>query len=271
MPYVKSHPRLLAALAAAVVGGIALWLLLSPAPADQTWVRIQETGTLRVGTDASYPPFENLDGADQIIGFDVDLANEMGRRLHLRVELTNIAYDGLVDALIGQKVDVLVSALADLPQAAGKVAFTLPYYNAGDTLVVRVGSNIRSMGDMSGRKLAVEFGSGGDVAARAWERRIAKLTVKRYMDSDAAVAALMSNEADGALVDGIAARLAVGQNPELALVTHVNDVLFAIAAPTASVELRHQLDKVIQDMLKDGTISRLIARWFGPQRDVATP
>jgi len=267
MLYLKSHPRHATAIVAVIVIGVALWLALSPKPQDEVWSRVQASGALRVGIDASYPPFETLDENGQIVGFDADLANEIGKRLGLRVEFINIAYDGLLDALLTDRADVLISALADLPQVAGKAAFTLPYYNAGDTLIVVADSGIQSMEDMSGRTLAVEFGSGGDVEARAWERRLSQLTVKRFPDPNAAVAAVISGEADGALVDGIAARLAVGQNPRLALAGNVNDVLFAIAVPSKGIELRKQLNQTIKEMSSDGTNFQLIVRWFGPQRD----
>ncbi len=266
--FLNSRLRLLALAAVVLALGAAAWLILAQPPKDEVWREVQSSGVLRVGMDASYPPFEDLDQNGEIVGFDVDFAREVGRRLNLRVEFVNIAYDGLFDALLTHRVDVLISALADLPQRAGKTVFTLPYYNAGDTLVVKEGSGIRSIEDMGGRVLAVEFGSGGDVEGRKWQRRLAKLAIKSYPDPDSALGAILKGEADGALVDGIAARLGVGQHPELALAGNVNDTLFGIATLSDSAELRSRLDEVIQEMLRDGTIAHLTITWFGPQRDV---
>ena len=251
---------------AILLGGMFVWLFSRPHTND-TWNDLELAGVLRVGIDASYPPFEILDESGQIVGFDVDFANELGRRLDLDVEFVNIAYDGLYDAMLAGRVDVLISALADQPQATGKALFTLPYFNAGDTLVLRVDSDISSMEGMAGKVLAVEYGSGGDVEARKWQRRLANLEVMRLSDPATALDAVLSGQADAALVDGIAARIGIGQHPELAWAGHVNDTLFAIATPSESEELRKRLNKLIQELLKDDTISRLMTTWFGPQRD----
>ena len=263
----KVNRRLGLVLAAAMLlGAVLFWIVSRPAN-DDTLDQLQLSGVLRVGIDASYPPFETLDEAGQVAGFDVDLARELARRLDLDVEFVNIAYDGLYDALLAGRVDVLISALADQPQATGKALFTLPYFNAGDMLVLRVDSDISSMEGLAGRVLAVEYGSGGDVEARKWQRRLADLEVVRTADPAAALDAVLSGQADAALVDGIAARIGVGQHHELALGGHVDDTLYAIATPEESAELRKQLSDLIQDLLQDGTIDRLIDKWFGPQRD----
>lgn len=231
---------------------------------DETWKRIQETGSLRVGMDAAYPPFENLDAAGNMVGFDVDLAQEIGRRLDVQVALVNIAYDGLSDALLSSQVDVLISALTAPPQLEGKAWFSAPYFNAGDTLVVAAGSSLRTMADLEGRVLAVEYGSGGDVEARKWERRLANLAVKRYPLADAALDALAAGEVDAALVDGIAARLAIGRHEGLVLAATATEAPFVIVAPEDSPTLHREINAILQDMLEDGTIEQITGRWFGP-------
>jgi len=78
---------------------------------DPTWGRMTRSGVLRVGTDATYPPFDTFDGVGQFAGYDVDLVTELTRRWGVRVEFVNIHFDGLYDALQTGKCDVLVSAL----------------------------------------------------------------------------------------------------------------------------------------------------------------
>lgn len=250
---------------------IAVGLLLLTGPRqqdkeDKAWSRVQASGTLQVGMDASYPPFEFLDADNQIVGFDVDLAREIGRRLGLEVRFINIAYDGLYDALLTDQVDVLISALAAVPQFEGRAAFSHPYFNAGERLVVRAGSPIQVMADLEGRTLAVEYGSGGDVEARQWERRLAGLNIKRYADSRAALLAVIDGEADAALVDGISAEIGVGEHAQLALGERVIDSLFAVAIPLKSPTLKQHLNETLDAMLEDGTIAALRDQWFGPQQ-----
>ncbi len=171
---------------------LTLWLMigvLSSActPSDRIWQQVTETGVLRVGTDASYPPFEYVEDDGHIVGFDADLVSEIGRRLGVQVELVNISYDSLYDALITARVDMLASALVPIPQMEEKVSYSVPYFNAGQHLVVPVGSSVRSLWDMEGQRLAVELGSEGDAEARRWQRRLASLTVVRLADSEEAL------------------------------------------------------------------------------------
>jgi polar amino acid transport system substrate-binding protein len=229
------------------------------------WQEVSEGGVLRVGLDASYPPFEQADGAGEITGFDVDLANEIGRRLGVEVAFTNIAYDGLYDSLATDQVDVLISALAAGGDAEGRADFSDPYFNAGQHLVTPVGSAITTMDDMEGRRLAVEVGSGGDVEARRWERRLASIDITRTESPDAAVRAVLAGAADAALVDGITARLAVGGSDGLVLGEAVTDELYAIAVDEESPRLRAQINEALAAMMADGTVDALIETWFGPQ------
>jgi polar amino acid transport system substrate-binding protein len=230
---------------------------------DNTWDRIEQSRALRIAMDASYPPFEDLDGAGNIIGFDVDLAHEIGRRLGLQIAITNIAYDGLADALVSGQVDMLLSALTAPPQLEGKARLSIPYFNAGDVLVTPAGSTIKAMADMEGHSLAVEYGSSGDVEARKWERRLSDLKILRYPLADAALTAVAAGEADATLTDGISARLAVGKDSRLALGANVTDSLFVAAMPKDSPALQEKIDDTLREMLSDGTVAQLIEKWFG--------
>jgi ABC-type amino acid transport substrate-binding protein len=269
----RRRQRLIIALAILLAWGIGLSLALGTLQKkDTAWEHVQESNTLRVGMDASYPPFETIDeGSGQPVGFDVDLANEIGRRLGVRVTFTNIAYDGLYDSLVTGNVDVLISAMADLPQFQGKAAFSLPYFNAGEMLVVRQGSPFHTMDDLANHTVAVEYGSGGDVEARKWQRRINALQIKRYPDPETALKAVSSGEADAAIVDGIAAELGVGQGNDLAAGPHLVDTLFATAVASGNDVLLGKLDEIIQALAADGTLARLTDKWFGPQKSITSP
>ncbi|NDJ54521.1 MAG: amino acid ABC transporter substrate-binding protein [Chloroflexi bacterium] len=240
-------------------------------PEDATWTSVQNSGVLRVGMDAAYPPFEVINAESGAFeGFDVDLALEIGERLGLEIAFTNISFDGLYDALLTNQVDVVISALPVLDDVQGRALFTLPYFNNGDRLVMPVGADFVTMSDLEGRTLAVELGSGGDVEGRLWERRLRDLNIYRYNTPAEALQAVAEGQADAALVDAISARLGVGQNPDLALGEHVNEILFAGAVHPNSRRLKAQLDAVLNEMLRDGTVDALLERWFGPQREVET-
>src|ERR1051325_3974765 len=78
--------------------GFGIWVLgFSRAREDVVWKRIQARGVFTVATDASYPPFSAVDANGNLFGFDIDLAEAIGRQWGVRVEFENIAYDALLD------------------------------------------------------------------------------------------------------------------------------------------------------------------------------
>jgi ABC-type amino acid transport substrate-binding protein len=255
------------ALALIVIGGgLFVWVRVRNRSDDTVWEQALASGVIRVGMDASYPPFEYVSGENEVAGFDVDFANEIGRRLDLDMVFINMGFDGLYDSLLVGQVEVLISALPATEDYAGKADFSVPYFNAGERLVLPVDSTLNIVDDLNEHLLSVEYGSGGDVEARKWERRLSGLEVARYPDADTALQAVINGEADAALIDGISARLGVGSHPELRLGDHAVDILFAVAVHPDSQVLRGKLDEVIEDMIEDGTVDELIEEWFGPQR-----
>jgi polar amino acid transport system substrate-binding protein len=104
---------------------------------DETWARIQGKGLMRVGMDASWPPFEYVDDDGQIVGLDADLAQAIGQCLGVEVELVNVGFDSLYDALYVGRFEAIISALPYDPLLLGDVAYSISYFNAGQGLVVR--------------------------------------------------------------------------------------------------------------------------------------
>jgi polar amino acid transport system substrate-binding protein len=243
-----------------LLGALMLILLSACTPSDQSLDAITSRGVMHVGMDASYPPFEYVTPQGEIVGFDVDLAQAIAERLGVGLKVSNISYDGLYDALLVGEVDMLISALV---VAEGRANFSDPYFNIGQHLVVPLSSDAVTMADLSGRTLAVEYGSGGDVEARAWQRRIASLEVARHATPDEAISAVRSGQADAALVDGITAHLAQGQYDDIIIATNVDDSLVAVATHPESSHLVGRINDILSDLRADGTLDRLIEKWFG--------
>ncbi len=240
-------------------------LLASCASADRL-DRILKAGVLRVGMDASYPPFEYVDGEGNLVGLDVDLGRELAARLGVQARfVANLSYDGLYDALTVDVVDVVISALYVDPTRMADFAYSRSYFNAGQVLVVRAGTaDIAAMGDLAGRTLAVEWGSEGDVVARQWARRLAGLTVLPCPTAEEALARVASGEADAALADHLSALAGMGQGLPLQIVGDpVTDELYAIAVRREDGALLRAVNGVLTAMEEDGSLPRLRRRWLG--------
>jgi ABC-type amino acid transport substrate-binding protein len=240
-------------------------VLTACARPDDAWERVLETGALRVGMDASFPPFEFIVADGTLSGFDVELAQELGRRLGVEAQfVTNLPYDGLYDALAVGRVDVLISALVINPERMADFAYSASYFDAGQVLVVREGeTGVAGVADLSGRALAVEFGSQGDMEARKWARRLPGLVVAPYETAAEALAAVAAGEADGALVDHVSALAEIGTGSGLVVVGDpVVAQPYAVGVRQESVYLLRAINDALAEMEADGTMEALVAEWM---------
>ena len=264
---------------------------------DLVWQRIQEQGVIRVGMEANWVPFEYVDGTGQLSGFDVELARQLGERLGLEVQFyANLSFDGLYDALTAGQVDVVISAVVVDVGRSADFAYSVPYFHAGQVLVVRrghqeaigpAGVRIEEMKDLGGRVLAVELGSDGDTVARRWARRLAGLSLLHTDSADAALAAVSKGHADAALIDRATALMALkaravvsgeplgqapaqqgsGENTDHDLYISGDPVTgeqYAVVVLRGSDELLDALNAALAEMRRDGTLNELEKKWLGP-------
>jgi len=238
-------------------------ILVYPEVQDETWERIQRTGAMRVGMDASFPPFASVDGEGTIVGFDVDLAHELGRRLAVEVQLVNVAFDGLYDGLRAGKYDAIISALPYDPRLTQDVAYSYAYFNAGQALVVRSEeTGIRGIRDLAGRTVAVEWGSSGDLEVRKLARRV-ELSLVLQRTPQEALQSLVAGQADAAIVDAVSALGFIGAGDGVRIVGgRVTDEPYVIAMPLDSPGLLGAVNDALVEMKEDGFIARLWATWF---------
>jgi ABC-type amino acid transport substrate-binding protein len=231
---------------------------------DPTWRTMQATGIWRVGLDPSFPPFEMLDAAGKPTGYDVDLAQRMAARWGMTVQIVPMGYDSLLDALAAGRVDSVVSALPYDPRATQDYWFSPPYFEAGVRLVVRAGSPISSTAHLTGARVAVEWGSMGDMVGRRLHREGIDLELVPYETPDAAAAALAADSTlDALLIDQVSLRQAQGRGLPLSAVgPALESNPYVIAAPLRAADLHTQIAATLDAFAQTGVLDQLEARWF---------
>ena len=232
---------------------------------DAAWSRVRATGTLCVGMDASFPPFESIgsDGSPQ--GLDVDLAREISSRLELEPQfVVNLPYDGLYDALTADRVDIVISALVVNPSRTADYAYSRTYFNGGQVLVARQGNReSASLRDLEGHTVAVVLGTAGDRVGRGWERRASDLSVIQYRTPAEALRAVGDGITDLALVDHVSALAEMGEGTFLTIVDNaVTEVPYACAVRADSSTLLKKVNRALLAMEADGTMDQLIVKWL---------
>jgi arginine/lysine/histidine transporter system substrate-binding protein len=219
-------------------------------------------GEMRVGVDASYPPFA-VATANDLFGLDIDLGRALAERLGIPIRFVNMGFDGLYDSLKADQVDVVISALLIDQSRTGEVRYTIPYYNAGLVLVSDAITPIQAMTDLAGNSLAYEFGSEADIVARGWLRRIAPFETHPYELPAHALESVQLGESTAALVDATSARLYLREHSVWnANYQHVSDSLYAIAVRIDRGRTWDAMNRALQSLFDDGTLDAIIRRWL---------
>jgi len=245
-----------------VAAGLLVWWLW---PRDDgVLAEIKRRGTLRVGLDASFPPFESFNAAGQIVGLDVDLAQAVAADLGVTLEPVNIGFDGLYDALLARRADLVISGLPYDARWTKDVAYTRNYFNAGQVLLIPAGSAaIKTRADLPGHTLAIEWGSQADMEARRLTKELPNLTLVRRPTAAEAVTALLNGQADAAIVDGVTAVAAEPRGAKIA--AHLTDEWYAAAVHIQSRDLLEAVNRTFARLEDSGELAKLQARWLATQ------
>ena len=118
-------------------------------------------GTLTVGSDTTYPPFESIDTATgKPVGFEVDLITAIAQRMGLQAKIVTDKFDTIFDDLAARRFDVVISAVSVTSERQKKFDF-VPYLNVGESLLVQAGNplNIKSTADLCGKNVGVQNGT----------------------------------------------------------------------------------------------------------------
>jgi len=261
--------RRLAAVGGLIVALAAIVLVVGGrlGPRDRTWQRIQEEGIIRVGLEASFPPFEMLDPATGMpVGYDIDLAVALGRELgDIRPEFVNVGFDSLYDQLLAGRFDAIISALPVDRVWTEDVRYSQPYFQAGLVIVTRADleMEIKRPEDMVGRRIAIEWGSEGDAYGRQLSRRAGDLHLLSHETPHDALEAVRAGDADASLVDAVSAYQFIGENEDLVIVgAPLTEVSYAIAVRHTSPLLGKAVDEALTTLRVAGVLDELLRKWL---------
>lgn len=255
-----------ASVIAVVIGAVVIWLNATAnlAARDENFERIQSSGTLRVGLDASFPPFEFIGDDNAVLGFDADVARELARRMNLRVAFVTTGFDALYDELTASHYDVIVSGLPYDRLRSQDVGYSDIYFRGGEVLLARADvQGIKTLSDLGGQSIGVELATSAEVLAKKLERRNGYRT-QSYTTLEDAARALEAGDVRGVIADAVSARLVRRNHPQLVIVGEPlgDEPNYVIAVPLNSPSLLATINKHLRAMEKDGTLTRFVDKWF---------
>ncbi len=221
--------------------------------------RVRRTGVLRWGGDIQGGEpyvYEDPEHAGRLIGFEVDIAAALARKLGVRAEFVQNDWSNLVPSLERGTFDIALNGLEVTPQRAGRVLFTQPYYVFGERLMARRDDpSITGLASLRGKRAGTLNNS------MAWEMLLAagadrvayEGTQEPYID-------LEQGRTDAVLIDDIIADRYGVPRPALRVVGDVGTGYYAIALQQGDEELRDALNRAIRDLARSGELGRILER-----------
>jgi ABC-type amino acid transport substrate-binding protein len=244
-PAVSALLALLLSLLAAACGG--------GAPADPS--------ALRVATEAAYPPFESTTASGEIVGFDIDLVRAAAREAGLKAEFTHQEFAGLIPALEQGRFDAAVSAMTITEERAKVVAFTDPYYDAGQVVLVRAdgAAGISGKDDLAGKTVAVQLNTTGQTEAE----KLKPGAVRAFESTELAVLELLAGRCDAVVADEQPSRVFTSRHPELKVAGPVfTKEKYGIAVRRDRPDLLAKLNEGLRKVRASGEYDRIAAKWI---------
>lgn len=223
---------------------------------------IKSKGKLVLGTSADYPPFEFhklIDGKDEIVGFDIEIAKLIAEELDVELEIVDMKFEGLLPALTTDDIDMVIAGMSEDSERAKMVDFSIQYYQGQHRMVVRAEDKdvYKEPKDLVGKNVGAQKATTQE-----------EVVFEKYADSNYVglskitdlVLELQNNKVDAILLVEPVAKAYVDQNDDL----YMADMIIAqekgvsVAVNKGNKEFLELIDEVLQGLIDDGTLEKLI-------------
>jgi histidine transport system substrate-binding protein len=236
-----------------------------------TGAMAKEWKTVRIGVDASYPPFESIAPSGDVVGFDADLTHALCARMNVKCIWVQQDLDGIIPALKGKKFDAIVSSLTITDKRREQIDFSDKLFDAPARMIARTGSPLLPTAEsLKGKNVGVEQGSTQEAYAKVWWQPKG-VNVVSYQNQDQVYADLASGRLDAALQDEVQADAGflktprgkgfAWAGPEVKDPKTIGDGT-AIGLRKNDADLKALFNQALAQVHQDGTFKKLEKQYF---------
>ena len=222
---------------------------------------IKEEGVLKVGTEGTYAPFTFHDESGTLTGFDVEVIEEVAKRMDVKVEFSETQWDAIFGGIDAGRFHLIANQVGVTDERKEKYLFTEPYAEPSAVLIThKENTGIKSIKDMKGKKAAQTMTSNWGKLAEEQGAEIVK--VEGFNESVQLVA---SKRAEGTFNDELSAALYMKEQPNapLQIIEHPDYTIeTAFLMEKGNEELAEEINKILKEMREDGTLSKISMKWF---------
>jgi polar amino acid transport system substrate-binding protein len=221
-------------------------------------------GRLTVCTSLPYEPFE-FKSKGETVGFDIDLAKQLAKRLDLKPIILNTDFDAIQsgELLNNGKCDVAAAGMTITGERARVLDFSSPYFDAAQAMVVKRTSPVHSLSDLHGEKIAVQKGTTGEIYVTDHAPRDAEVvTFKTAGDVDAA---LENDEVAAGVYDNTVVGDVVSRHPgfKVAGEFDTGEQYGMVVKKNSNIDLLRAINDMLADLKADGGYKSIYKKWFG--------
>ena len=260
-----------------VVMSLAGCTQLASNPTVDNWDKYQQQKSITVGFDNTFVPmgFEEKNG--NYAGFDIELAQYVSKKLGIQVHFQPIDWDMKETELQNGTIDAIWNGYSATDERREKVAFTIPYMQNTQILVVKKTSGIHSVEDMTGKVLGAQNGSSGmldfEEHPEVLKNRVKGGDADQYQSVNEAIIDLKNDRIDALLIDRVYADYYLtteGIADEYDTIpSGFESESFAVGVRPADKKLLEALNQAFKELYQEGIFQQISKKWFG--EDVATP
>lgn len=215
---------------------------------------------LRIGTEASFKPFEFTNESNEVVGFDIDIAKEIAAKIGREVKIVNMDFSGLIGALQANQIDLAVAGMSITPERQQSIDFSDPYYDASQVIVVQEATtSISTKDDLVGKTIAVQMGTtGADAAAKVEGAKL-----KQFQKVNEAFLELQNGRADAVVIDAPVAKEYLKNMTGLKIASDpFTEEKYGIGIKKDNTKLLEDVNKALQEIVKSGKYQELYDKWF---------
>ncbi len=230
-----------------------------------TLASVQKAGKLSIATSPDFPPFESLGEDGAVSGIEIDILNLVCEKLGVSLEINQMDFDSVLPGVQAGKFDVGVSGISITEKRQKNVLFTDPYCLAAQAIVVTEGSEITGKADLEGKKISVQTGTTAEsfCMENGYE-------VSSFAANSDAQAALTSGKVDAWVIDDLTAADMVkvynaeGGDQLVILDEAMTTEPYAFAFAFGSEDLVAEVNTILNELVADGTIADIFAKYEAP-------
>jgi ABC-type amino acid transport substrate-binding protein len=231
---------------------------------------VKARGKLIVGVKTDFPPFGFLDKKGVNKGFDIDIAKALSKELlgnEEAVELVSVTSENRIPSLTSGKIDLIVATLTITEERKKQVDFSIPYFIAGQTILVRADSHITKYQDLAAKKVATIRGSTGDIAIM---ELVPDADRVRFKTNFEALQALKERRVEAFVQDFVLLFNLLQKNPGLKMagLQPFRPGRYGLAVKKGDKEWLDFINATLTRMKETGEYGKLLDKWFGPEARV---